>query len=122
MPKNFTQKQFDDALADIVANRSRAGYACIRIVALELNRDVVGDCDANRIPMACNAMWKLARKTPHTVVQGTPSRQSSTLEIHYHLDKSAGATRPSVRPKARQAGSPRSRATTFGQVPKQPQR
>ena len=116
MPGGFTQKQFDDALGGIIADKSRAGHASVRVVALELNRVVVGSSNANRIPMACKAMWKLADKTPHRVVRRTPSGQSSTLEIHYDLDTSARATPPSVRPKPGRVDSPGSQTTTLGHV------
>ena len=116
MPSSFTQKQFDDALADIIADHLRAGNARGRVVARDLHRVVVGGSNANRIPMACKAMWKLADKLPHAVVHRTPSGQSSTLDIDYHLDASAAQAYSSTRPESGRADPPGSQATTLGNV------
>ena len=86
MPGRFTQEQFDDALDAIVADESRGGRGACRVVARDLHRAVVGGARPNRMPMACKAMWKLADEMPHTVIHETPSGQSTTLEIEYHLD------------------------------------
>lgn len=94
MPGSFTQKQFDDALTAIVADHSRAGQARSPIVARDLHRIVVTGSSAKRMPMACRAMWKLATVMPHTVVRRTRSGQSSSLEIHYHLDASVAPALP----------------------------
>ena len=93
MSRSFTQNQFDDALVAIIAYRSRAGNVRGRVVARDLHRAVVGGSNANRMPMACKAMWKLADKMSHTVVHRTPSGQSSTLEIDHHLDAPATLAR-----------------------------
>ena len=116
MPNGFTQKQFDDALAAIIADHSRAGNARGRIVARDLHRAVVSGGKANRMPMACKAMWKLAGKMSHTVVHRTPSGQSSTLEIDYHLDTSDAPAHRLARPDPGRADPPGSQETTHGHV------
>ncbi len=85
-PPGFTQTQFDYALAAMIQSVSESGGARCRVVARDLHRAVVGASQPNRMPMACNAMWKLAEDLPHTVVHRTPSGRSSSLEIEYHLD------------------------------------
>ena len=82
----FTQQQFDDALAEIIRKRWESGAERCRLVSRDLHRTVVGGSQPNRMPMACNAMWRLARTLGHTVVHRTASGRSSTLEIEYHLD------------------------------------
>ena len=82
----FTQGQFDDALAAMVRERQESGAEQCRIVARDLHRSVVGGSQPNRMPMACNAMWKLADTVDHTVVHRTASGRSSSLEIEYCIN------------------------------------
>ena len=93
----FTQQQFDDALAAMIRNLSESGDGQCRVIARDLHRTVVGGSQPNRMPMACNAMWKLAEDLPHTVVHRTPSGRSSSLEIEYGLVSSDKGSVPSSR-------------------------
>ena len=111
MLAKFTQKQFDDALTNIIADHSHAGKARGPIVARDLHRSVVGSSGANRMPMACRAMWKLADVMPHTVVHRTRSGQSSSLEIHYHLDPSAATAHSAAKTHPSRAATVNSRTS-----------
>ena len=82
----FTQQQFDNALAAIIRKRRESGAERCCLIARDLHRTVVGGSQPNRMPMACNAMWRLADTLEHTVIHRTASGQSSTLEIEYRLD------------------------------------
>ena len=92
----FTQQQFDDALAAMIREHSESGAVRCRIVARDLHRSVVGGSQPNRMPMACNAMWKLAENLEHIVVRRTPSGRSSSLEIEYRLDPGTTVRLPSA--------------------------
>ncbi len=91
----FTQRQFDDALTSIIRKHQESGAERYRIVARDLHRTVVGGNQPNRMPMVCNAMWKLAGTLEHTVIHRTASGRSSSLEIEYHLDARTVTTIPS---------------------------
>ena len=112
----FTQRQFDNALAAMLRKRSRSDATHCRVVARDLHRSVVGGSAPNRMPMACNAMWKLARSLEHTVLRRTASGRSSSLEIEYRLDSAADAP-------ALPASAPASAAeTTPAAAPRRPSR
>ena len=111
MIARFTQKQFDDALTNIIADHSQAGNGRGPVVARDLHRFVVGSSGTNRMPMACRAMWKLADVMPHTVVHRTRSGQSSSLEIHYHLDPSTATTHSTAETNPSRAATANSRTT-----------
>lgn len=99
-PSSFTQAQFDDALAAMLRERRGSGVERFRLIARDLHRSVVGGSQPNRMPMACNAMWKLAGTIEHTVVYQTASGRSSSLEIEYCVDSGTiamAASRPGRR-------------------------
>ncbi len=91
----FTQRQFDDALTATIRKCRESGAERCRLAARDLHRTVVGGSQPNRMPMACNAMWKLAEILEHTVIHRTASGRSSSLEIEYHLDARTVTTIPS---------------------------
>lgn len=82
----FTQQDFDSELRRMLEAERRAGRTSTRIVARDLHRNVVGGTDPNRMPMACDAMWKLWKRQgsiPDSIVQTTKSGQSSTTEVEF---------------------------------------
>ena len=84
----FTQDAFDSELLRMLAANRRAGQSSSRIVARDLHRNVVGGNQPNRMPMACDAMWKLWRQqgsVEANIIQTTESGQSSTIEIQFAL-------------------------------------
>ena len=83
----YKQKQFDDALVSLLTDSTGSEVTRTRIVAYDLHRMVVGGTQPNRMPMACKAMWNLAKKLTHSVIHQTPSGHSSSLEIEFHVDK-----------------------------------
>lgn len=96
----FTQRQFDDALTAMIRKQQESGAERFRLVARDLHRKVVGGSQPNRMPMACNAMWRLAGTLEHKVINRTKSGQSSSLEIEYCLDART-VTRISQQPTPR---------------------
>ena len=84
----FTQERFDRELQRMLDAERRAGRTSFRIIARNLHRNVVGGTDPNRMPMACDAMWKLWERQgseEDRVIHRTASGQSSTLEIEFEL-------------------------------------
>ena len=83
----FIQKGFDDELRRMLAEKREAGNVSCRVISRELHRRVVGGDDPNRMPMACNAMWKLWKEqgsvNGRVVRNETERGQSSTIEIEY---------------------------------------
>ncbi len=83
---SFRQAEFEAELLRMLAEARAAGRATCRVVSRELHRRVVGGAQPNRMPAACNAMWKLWRKQGSAearIVHTTPSGRSSTIEIEY---------------------------------------
>ena len=85
----FTQKGFDDELRRMLVEEREAGNVSCRVISLNLHRRVVGGSQANRMPMACSAMWKLWKEqgsvNGRIVRNETERGQSSTIEIEYDL-------------------------------------
>lgn len=84
----FTQDAFDSELHRMLAADRCAGRSSSRIVARDLHRNVVGGNQPNRMPMACDAMWKLWRQqgsVEDNIIRTTESGQSSTIEIQFAL-------------------------------------
>ena len=87
-PPEFTQDDFDRELLRILDVARRAGRASSRVIARDLHRNVVGGSEPNRVPMACDAVWKLWRqqgRIEQNVIRRTKSGRSSTLEIEFML-------------------------------------
>ena len=57
----FTQDSFDRELLQMLDANRRSGRTSCRVIAGDLHRNVVGGTAPNRMPMACDAMWKLWR-------------------------------------------------------------
>ncbi len=82
---NYRQFQFDAELRKMLAQAARNGKACLHVVSKKLHDRVVHSTD-NRMPMACNAMWKLWREQgshKHRIIHTTDSGKSSTIEIEF---------------------------------------
>ena len=87
----FIQEAFDGELHRMLDEARRAGRTSARVVARDLHRNVVGGAKPNRMRMACNAMWRLWRhqgSISENVINTTESRQSSTIEIEFILERS----------------------------------
>ena len=87
-PTRFTQRQFDEELRRLLREKRERGDNFAEIVSGNLHRRVVGGSGPNRMPMACNAMWKLWKRQgskEENVIYTTPSRRSSTIRIRYDL-------------------------------------
>ena len=86
--RGFTQEAFDRELRRILDADRRAGRTSSRVISRDLHRSVVGGTEPNRMPMACEAMWKLWRQqgsVEQHVIRTTSSGQSSTIEIEFTL-------------------------------------
>ncbi len=84
----FTQDSFDRELLQMLDANRRSGRTSCRVIARDLHRNVVGGAAPNRMPMACDAMWKLWRQhgsIQDNIIQTTESGQSSTIEIQFAL-------------------------------------
>lgn len=87
-PRKFTRDMFDAELNRMLDEARAAGADTCTVVSRELHRRVVGGSQPNRMPQACDAMWKLWElqgSDPDRIVHTTPSRRSSTIEIEYRL-------------------------------------
>ena len=87
-PTRFTQRQFDEELRRLLREKKERGDNFAEIVSGNLHRRVVGGSGPNRMPMTCNAMWKLWKRQggkEENVIHTTPSRRSSTIRIRYDL-------------------------------------
>lgn len=87
-PTRFTQRQFDEELQRLLHEKKEKGDNFAEIVSGNLHRRVVGGSGPNRMPMACNAMWKLWNRQggkEENIIHTTPSRRSSTIRIRYDL-------------------------------------
>ena len=85
-PTRFTQRQFDEELRRMLREKKERGDGFAEIVSGKLHRRVVGGSTPNRMPMACNAMWKLWErqgKKEENIIYTTPSGRSSTIRIRY---------------------------------------
>lgn len=86
--RRFTQEMFDGELIRMLEEARAAGADTCTVVSRELHRRVVGGSQPNRMPQACDAMWKLWERQgsdPDRIVHTTPSRRSSTIEIEYRV-------------------------------------
>ena len=84
----FPQDAFDRELRRMLDAEQRAGRTSSRVIARDLHRNVVGGATPNRMPMACEAMWKLWRQQgsiSECVINSTGSGRSSTIEIEFQL-------------------------------------
>lgn len=88
-PRNgFRQADFDAELRRMLAEARSEGCDRCQVVSRDLHGRVVGGAQPNRMPMACNAMWKLWREQggdEARIVRTTPSGRSSTIEIDYRV-------------------------------------
>ena len=85
-PTRFTQRQFDEELRRMLREKKERGDGFAEIVSGKLHRRVIGGSAPNRMPMACNAMWKLWERQgrkEENIVYTTPSGRSSTIRIRY---------------------------------------
>lgn len=88
MNGEFEQQQFDEPLLQLLRERKEQGDDFAEIVSRDLHHRVVGGGEPNRMPMACNAMWKLWKQQggkEENIIHTTQSRQSSTIRIRYDL-------------------------------------
>ena len=89
--RSYRQAQFDEELERMLREARNAGHQTVDIVSKDLHDRVVpSDERNNRMPMACNAMWKLWNEKeqgsdPDNILHTTPSNKSSTLKIRFHL-------------------------------------
>lgn len=84
----FTQEAFDEELQKMLDDARSADDISIRVVSGILHSRVVGESKENRMPMACNAMWKLWTRRgsdANRIIRTTKSKQSSTIEIEFVL-------------------------------------
>ena len=84
--RSFRRAEFEAELLNMLAEARAEGRARCRVVSRELHRRVVGGPQPHRMPMACNAMWKLWREQGGVeahIIRTTPSGRSSTIEIDY---------------------------------------
>ena len=84
----FTQEAFNEELRRMLEMAHKAGKTSCRVISRDLHRGVIGESRANRMPMACNAMWKLWEEqgsVPGRIIHTTPKGRSSTIEIEYQL-------------------------------------
>ena len=87
-PRQFTREMFDAELNQMLDERRAAGESACRVISKDLHRRVVGGSQPNRMPQACDAMWKLWERQgsrQDRIVHTTPSGRSSTVEIEYSL-------------------------------------
>lgn len=84
----YKQYQFDQELAKMLGEAAENGVTCTAIVSKDLHDRVVQSND-NRMPMACNAMWKLwvsQGKHQSRIIHTTPSNRSSTIKIEFDTE------------------------------------
>ena len=84
----FTQRQFDSELLKILVEQRDNGHEYHIVISRDLHRRVVGRTGHNRMPMACNAMWKQWKRQGgkrENIIRTTKSGRSSTIEIKYDL-------------------------------------
>ena len=84
--KIFRQAEFDERLRDLLEQAKRDGKTSIRVTSGELHDLLVSGEQANHMPMACKALWKLWEqqgRKESSIIHTTPSEQSSTLEIEF---------------------------------------
>ena len=87
-PRRFTREMFETELNRMLDERRATGESACKVISKDLHRRVVGGSQPNRMPQACDAMWKLWERQgsdPDRIVHTTPSGRSSTIEIEYHL-------------------------------------
>ena len=82
-----TMDDFRAALRAIFAGAAAAGQTSVEVVSAELHDQVMGlGTGINRMPMACAAMQQL-RGQGDTVIETSPSGQTSRLRIRYALPR-----------------------------------
>lgn len=89
----YQQVEFDAKLSEILADAASSGEKRLRVVSRDLHDRTVknNDCFTNaggdhRMPMACNAMWKIwEQQGSHDdrIICTTKSRKSSTIKIEF---------------------------------------
>lgn len=81
----YRQVRFDEELALMLSEAKDARQASLPVVSQDLHNRVVHD-KSKRMPMACNAMWKLWKKQGEhegRIIRPVPSGQSNTLTIEF---------------------------------------
>ena len=92
MPE-YTQEKFDSQLRKILQEARSKGQRFCRVVSRHLHDRVVEEPQTNRMPMACKSMWKLWEQQgchKDRIINTTPSRQGSTIEIEFVTDETDG--------------------------------
>ena len=82
----YRQIEFDSKLRQMIQEACSKGQQFCTIVSKHLHDRVVKESQTNRMPMACNAMWKLWEKQGShmcRIISDTPSGQSSTIRIRF---------------------------------------
>ena len=86
MPQ-YTQREFDSKLLQMLQEAQNEGKQSCRIVSKDLHKRVVMKPKINRMPMACKAMWKLWEQQGNhrdRIIHTMPSNQASTIEIEFN--------------------------------------
>ena len=82
----YTQEEFDSELREMLREAQNMGQQFRRVISGRLHERVVGGAQPNRMPMACEAMWKLWREQgshKERIYRTTDSGQSTTIEIEF---------------------------------------
>jgi len=85
MDKMYTQAQFDSALLNLLVKMRNQGKEYVTVISKDLHDLVVNETSCNRMPMACNAMWKFHKIMGGAVISTTNKNKSSTIKIEYNL-------------------------------------
>ena len=89
----YTQESFDSELLQMLQEAHSRGQKFCRVVSKHLHDRVIKEPRTNRMPMACSSMWKLwEQQGSHEdrIINTTPSRQGSTIEIEFITDETNG--------------------------------
>ena len=85
----YTQEEFDSELRRMLQEARSKGQQFCTIVSGYLHKRVVGGAQPNRVPMACEAMWKLWRgqgSHKDRIIRTTDSGQSTNIRIKFSTD------------------------------------
>ena len=85
----YTQEEFDSELRKILREARNMRQQFCRVVSKHLHERVVGGAQPNRMPMACETMWKLWREQgsrKDRIICTTDSGQSTTIQIEFSTD------------------------------------
>ena len=86
MPE-YRQVEFDDSLEQILREARAAGRSSINITAKQIHDRVWRKTSrTQRMPMACQALYKRAEGNPRVqLIHRPPSGFSTTLEFRFYL-------------------------------------